>query len=201
MTKASATGPSHTASNKAPKSFLRTIEWECSARSRSKEGPRCSYAEGAERVSRYSVAMYGLISLALVAIFTTLALLHVVWAFGRQGKLAAVVPTRPSGEPLFRPGPVSCLAVAAALAVAALLCAWRGGWVQLDLPNRLAPLEVWAIWAIAAVFFLRAVGDFRYVGFTKRIRGTRFAQRDTWFYSPLCLVIAGLAAGLAGWAR
>ena len=31
----------------------------------------------------------------------------------------------------------------------------------------------------AVVFLARAVGDFRYVGFFKRVRGTRFARLDT----------------------
>ena len=46
---------------------------------------------------------------------------------------------------------------------------------------------------IATAFTLRAVGEFKYVGFFKRIRGTQFARMDTRFYSPLCL---GVAAGL-----
>jgi hypothetical protein len=38
------------------------------------------------------------------------------------------------------------------------------------------------------------VGEFKYVGFFKRVRGTRFATLDTLVYSPLCLL---LAAGVA----
>jgi uncharacterized membrane protein SpoIIM required for sporulation len=52
-------------------------------------------------------------------------------------------------------------------------------------------------WLIAAVFALRAIGDFRYVGFFKRIRDTRFARLDTLAYWPLCAVLAvliGIAA-------
>lgn len=40
---------------------------------------------------------------------------------------------------------------------------------------------------------LRGVGEFRYVGLFKRVKGSRFARNDTRFYSPLCLM---LAAGL-----
>ena len=38
-----------------------------------------------------------------------------------------------------------------------------------------------AAWLIAAVFALRAIGDFRYVSFFKRIRDTRFARLDASF--------------------
>jgi hypothetical protein len=41
---------------------------------------------------------------------------------------------------------------------------------------------------------LRAVGEFRYVGLFKRVRGTKFAVLDTFVYSPLCLL---LGAGVA----
>jgi Protein of unknown function (DUF3995) len=46
-----------------------------------------------------------------------------------------------------------------------------------------------AIWTIAIVFLLRSLGDFRYAGFSKRIYGTTFATFDTWFYSPLTLLL------------
>ena len=47
-----------------------------------------------------------------------------------------------------------------------------------------------AMYALATVFLLRAIGDFRLVGFSKRVRGSRFARLDTLVYSPLCLAIA-----------
>jgi len=49
-----------------------------------------------------------------------------------------------------------------------------------------------ACWGLASVFLARAIGDFRFVGFFKRVHGSRFAHWDTALYSPLCLVI-GLA--------
>ncbi len=50
---------------------------------------------------------------------------------------------------------------------------------------------------VSLLFLGRAFGDFRYVGYTKRIRGTEFAKNDYFIYSPLCLVVAGLARGAA----
>jgi hypothetical protein len=60
----------------------------------------------------------------------------------------------------------------------------------------------WSCIVFAAVFFARTVGDFKYVGLFKKIKGTHFSKYDTWFYSPLCLflslsfVIAGMNAKL-----
>jgi Protein of unknown function (DUF3995) len=43
---------------------------------------------------------------------------------------------------------------------------------------------------ISLLFFLRAIGDFRYVGFFKKVKQTVFARLDSKYYSPLCLFIA-----------
>jgi hypothetical protein len=50
---------------------------------------------------------------------------------------------------------------------------------------------------MAVVFVVRAVGDFHYCGFFKRVRDTAFARYDTLVYSPLCVVIAALAVWLS----
>ncbi|MNR60466.1 hypothetical protein D3C85_1819540 [compost metagenome] len=44
-------------------------------------------------------------------------------------------------------------------------------------------------WTLALVFLIRAVGDFRWVGFMKQRRGSVFARWDTLLYSPLCLFL------------
>ena len=43
---------------------------------------------------------------------------------------------------------------------------------------------------LATLFALRAVGDFRYVGLFRRVRGTPFARWDQWLFTPLCVSIA-----------
>ena len=48
-----------------------------------------------------------------------------------------------------------------------------------------------------APVLMRAIGDFRYVGFFKRVRGSRFARMDTTLYSPLCLALAAGVAAVA----
>jgi hypothetical protein len=48
-------------------------------------------------------------------------------------------------------------------------------------------------WFIPVVFLLRAVGEFRYVGFFKKIKNTSFAKMDSQYYSPLCLAVGVLA--------
>lgn len=137
--------------------------------------------------------MSGVMALGwLVAgIFSVLSLLHILWALGGRAGNTHVLPER-DGQPLFRPGPVSTLVVAALLAVAALLVAQRAGIGPAILPSSLVPL---GCWGVAVAFLLRAVGEFRYVGFFKQVRNTSFSRMDTLLYSPLSLCL-GVGTGM-----
>lgn len=127
----------------------------------------------------------------LAIAFCVLSLLHVGWALGWRGGHVQVLPER-DGAPLFRPGPLSTLAVAAVLFLAALIVTQRAGLGRELLPAALVRPGCWAV-SIALVF--RAVGEFRYVGFFKRVRDTAFARMDTRYYSPLALLL-GVGVGL-----
>jgi hypothetical protein len=126
----------------------------------------------------------------VAAVFLLLALAHLRWAFGGGAASTAVVP-EVDGRPAFNPGRGVTLLVAAALAIAAGLVAMTAGLVPRLVPVTLLRL---AMYGLALVLLARAIGDFRLVGFAKRVRGTRFARLDTLVYSPLCLA---LAAGVA----
>jgi len=49
-------------------------------------------------------------------------------------------------------------------------------------------LTTYGLWIIAGIFILRAIGDFNYVGFFKKIKHTKFGKSDTKYFSPLCLI-------------
>lgn len=109
-------------------------------------------------------------------VLSALGAIHIYWAAGGALGKGAAVPTR-DGQAVLHPTPFTTIVVAIGLfAMAALVAAKIG----------------WAIWIVSGVFLLRAVGDFRYVGFFKRIRDSRFARLDTRLYSPLCLLLATL---------
>jgi hypothetical protein len=130
-------------------------------------------------------------------VFVTLALLHVYWAAGGVWGHAATVPTRAptgaaaNGARLFNPSRAGTLAVAAGLLLAALVVLGRLGLRAAPLPGW---VFVWGCWVLALLFLSRAVGEFRYVGLFKRVRGTEFAGWDTWLFTPLCLFIAASVA-------
>ena len=128
------------------------------------------------------------IPVALTAVLVTLSAIHVYWAVTGSTASRGVIP-EVDGKPLFTPSRSATLLVAALLLVAAFIAASRG---QLVAPAGRGSLVHWAAIVAAVVFLLRAVGEFRYVGFFKRRRGTRFATLDSWLFSPLCVLI-GLA--------
>jgi Protein of unknown function (DUF3995) len=130
-----------------------------------------------------------MVATCVASVLLVLSGLHLYWAAGGRGPSAATVP-QVDGRPAFVPGTVATLLVAAALACAAAIVLVRAGvW---SAPPVLATLAGWGAWVLAVVFLGRALGDFRLVGFTKRVRGTAFARRDTALYSPLCAAL-GLA--------
>ncbi|MEM1268582.1 MAG: DUF3995 domain-containing protein [Bacteroidota bacterium] len=143
--------------------------------------------------------MTSFLAVLLAVVLVLIALLHVYWAFGGRWASEAVIPTIPSEverneSPVFSPGPVATVMVAVMLTVATFIVLAAEGLVGLPVPAGWVRI---GIWAIAGVFFLRAVGDFRYVGFSKRIRETAFARMDTRYYTPLCLALSALALGVA----
>lgn len=133
------------------------------------------------------------IGLATAAVLFLLSLLHVYWAAGGSRGSVIVLPEK-DGAPLFRPGPGATLVVAALLAGAGLILLARLGLWGAGLAPALVRI---GSWLVAAAFLGRAVGDFRWVGFFKRVRATPFARWDTWLFSPLCVLVGAGAVLVA----
>jgi len=123
-------------------------------------------------------------------ILALLGLIHVYWAAGGAIGKGAAIPTR-DGNPMLHPTPLTTSLVAIALLALAALIAIKIGWIA---AHGIEGSVRAGLWIGAGLFLLRAVGDFRYVGFFKRVRATRFARLDTLIYSPLCLLLAALIA-------
>jgi hypothetical protein len=126
------------------------------------------------------------IAFSLIAIFLGLSLLHFYWLLGGLLGISAAIPEI-DGKPAFQPSATATLVVGIGLGLCALLIAVVAGVLTLPLPYSVLS---WLTRALAFLLLLRAIGDFRLVGFFKRIRDSRFARLDTVLYSPLCLVLA-----------
>jgi len=138
-----------------------------------------------------------LVGITLAGILALVGILHLYWAVGGKWGKEAAVPTQ-RGKPVLRTGPLSCLAVATLLLLGAALClgrlqlvTWGPTWGLNGLTSKIG------VGVLAFVFLGRAVGDFRYVGFFKKVRGTAFSHWDTVLFSPLCLGLSALAITLS----
>jgi glucan phosphoethanolaminetransferase (alkaline phosphatase superfamily) len=132
------------------------------------------------------------ISLILCVIFLSIAVIHFYWAFGGKLFLNAAIPTNEKSDAkVFSPS------LLATLFVALIFCAF-GVFILFKAGLVLFPLPLWisnyGLGFIAFIFFVRAIGDFKYAGFFKKIKNTLFAKMDTKYYSPLCLAVAVLIA-------
>lgn len=119
-------------------------------------------------------------------IFLSLSLIHFYWAFGGQWALKDSVPYKEKGEKLLNPKKFDCAIVGLGLLLFSSFYLIVSGQVSYPLPE-------WVMkyggWGISIIFILRAIGDFKYVGFTKKLKTTEFAAKDTQYYSPLCLMV------------
>ncbi|AOP34893.1 hypothetical protein A0128_14190 [Leptospira tipperaryensis] len=114
--------------------------------------------------------------------------IHFYWLVGGQTGGSKVIPEL-NGKPTFRPGKLSTALVGILLFCAALLPIGLTLEIPFGIPKTLFH---YGTFFLSVVFLLRAVGDFRMVGFFKSIRDTTFAKYDTKYYCPLCLLISTL---------
>lgn len=126
---------------------------------------------------------------AAIVLFAA-AVVHVYWAFGGTWLAQAAVPTSSDTTPTFTPGRWLTLAVAGALMVFA-------GLVVAAVSDVGPAAVIWLVWAGTAVFVARAVGDTKFAGFTKSVRGTAFADFDDRVFTPLVVFLAFGAAAAA----
>jgi len=130
-----------------------------------------------------------LLALVLILIFICIASIHIYWALGGKKWILSVIPTlsNSSETPLFEPRIIDTIAVA----VSFLLFAWVIGMkAKLFALLWFQPIYLTYItFGITFIFLLRAIGEFKYVGFFKKVKETTFAQMDSHIYSPLCLSI------------
>lgn len=130
--------------------------------------------------------------LTIVAVFllTAIGALHIYWAFGGTAGLERAIPTR-NGEPLIRPGRVLTLLVGIALiGFGVVACLLR-------FATEVTVALLFLGWLVAALFLLRAVGEFNLLGFFKKLKTTGFAEYDTKYYAPISLFLGLIFAVLA----
>ena len=127
-----------------------------------------------------------IIALLLFLIFLFISLIHLYWAFGGKWGAEGVFPSKSDGSQIASPGIAATLIVAIGLLAFALFYMVKGGFLSLNIP-------LWinknGLWILTGIFILRAIVDFNYLGFFKKVKNTKFAVNDSKYYSPLCFLI------------
>jgi glucan phosphoethanolaminetransferase (alkaline phosphatase superfamily) len=127
------------------------------------------------------------IAIILFLIFLFISSIHFYWALGGKWGSDAVLPTKDDNNTkVLNPTVLPTLIVAFGLLGFGLFILVILGLVAFNTPHW---LNKYGLWIIAGIFTLRAIGDFKYVGFFKKIKQTKFGKNDTKYFSPLCLKI------------
>ena len=131
--------------------------------------------------------MQTVVGLLLLIIFLFLAIIHIYWGLGGKWGNDAAIPTNENNEKVINPKLSECFTVAIILFLFSFFVLKKLDLITFIIPNW---IQEYSLWCISILFIIRAIGDFNYVGFFKKIKTTKFAQMDTKYFSPLCLLIA-----------
>jgi len=124
-----------------------------------------------------------IISLLLSIVFIFLAGLHFYWAIFGIKEPEAVLPMKTGSSKVKSPGKLVAVLVGIILLFFAFIFINKV-LIYVDRPwLSYAPL------IIGVIFILRAFGDFKYIGFFKTAKNSKFSALDTRYYSPLCLLL------------
>ncbi len=130
-----------------------------------------------------------LLATLMFLVLAAIAAIHILWAFGlrwpvesERDLVALVVGTTDRTQ---MPGPVECIAAAAAIFCAGLLTLALARPIALPAAAALP----WAAAAAALVFIIRGVAAYLQV-WRRRFAQEPFATMDRNWYGPLCLLLA-----------
>jgi hypothetical protein len=130
--------------------------------------------------------MIYILSTILSIIFLTLSGIHIHWALGGKWGFKNAIPTKENGDLVMKPRTMDSIMVAVYLGLFAFFYATKTNLFSLNLPK----WTMYFLWIIPTLFFLRAIGEFKYVGFFRKVNSTVFSKWDKNLFSPLSLVIS-----------
>jgi len=124
-----------------------------------------------------------ILSITVASILGVVALLHFYWSFGGLYGFDSASP-KVEGQKEFKVAKILIFIVACLIACLAILA------ILLTSNNSpLKELLPYFGYAVSAVFIVRAIGDFQYLGFFKKVYNSSFSKKDTLYFSPLCLML------------
>ena len=129
--------------------------------------------------------VFGLI-IFQIGVLLFLAIIHFNWVLGGTWGFDKALPTNEEGKRVLNPTRTDSAIVAVGLFLFTSYYLVLGEIITIGVPSWML---TYAGWAISFIFILRAIGDFNYIGFFKKVKETPFAKRDSKYYSPLCFIL------------
>lgn len=127
-----------------------------------------------------------ILSILLSLILIGLGMIHFNWVIGGKFGFSKSLPTKESGERVLNPKKIDCAIVGIGLTAFGIFYLFKSGLFEYNFPEWIME---YGSWIIPIIFLLRAIGEFKYVGFFKSIKKTDFGKLDTKLFSPLCSII------------
>ena len=110
-------------------------------------------------------------------------IIHFYWLLGGNWGLSVSLPETSTKTKPLKPGVFMTLIVALAFLLMAIIV------LDIDFLTVSKTTNFYLSLAIAVVFLLRSIGDFKYFGFFRKIKSTDFSKYDTKIFTPLSLFI------------
>lgn len=127
-----------------------------------------------------------ILSILLSLILIGLGMIHFNWVIGGKFGFVESLPTKENGERILNPKKIDSAIVGIGLTAFGFFYLLKSGLIEFNLPESIMK---YGSWIIPIIFLLRAIGEFKYVGFFKSVKKTDFGKLDTKLFSPLCLII------------
>ena len=126
------------------------------------------------------------LSILLSLILIGLGIVHFNWVIGGKFGFVESLPTKENGERILNPKKIDSAIVGIGLTAFGIFYILKSGVIEYNTPEWIMR---YGSWIIPVIFILRAIGEFKYVGFFKSVKKTDFGKLDTKLFSPLCLII------------
>ena len=126
------------------------------------------------------------LSILLSLILIGLGIVHFNWVIGGKFGFVESLPTKENGERILNPKKIDSAIVGIGLTAFGIFYILKSGVIEYNTPEWIMR---YGSWIIPVICILRAIGEFKYVGFFKSVKKTDFGKLDTKLFSPLCLII------------
>jgi len=127
-----------------------------------------------------------ILSILISIILIGLGLIHFNWVIGGKFGFSESLPTKENGERVLNPKKIHSTIVGIGLTAFGIFYILKSGLIEYNLPEWIMK---YVGWIIPILFLLRAIGEFKYIGFFKSVKSTDFGKLDYKLFSPLCLII------------